>query len=79
MKPTFSASIWGENINVIQKISRDLKVGTVFVNNYGGDNIAAPFGGYKQSGNGSKDKSLEAFNVYTQRKTIWIEIDQDII
>ena len=73
-----SASIWGENINTIQKILRDLKVGTVFVNNYGGDTIAAPFGGYKQSGNGSKDKSLEAYSVYTQKKTIWIEVNHNI-
>jgi len=37
------------------------------------DDITVPFGGYKQSGNGS-DKSLHAFDKYTELKTTWIQV-----
>nr|WP_256381764.1 aldehyde dehydrogenase family protein [Collimonas sp. OK307] len=35
--------------------------------------VRAKTGGYKQSGNG-RDKSLHAFDKYTEVKTIWINI-----
>ena len=38
----------------------------------GGD-ITTPFGGYKQSGIG-RDKSLHAFDKFTQIKTTWIQL-----
>ena len=38
----------------------------------GGD-MTAPFGGYKQSGNG-RDKSLHAFDKYTEIKATWIKL-----
>ena len=38
----------------------------------GGD-MTAPFGGYKQSGNG-RDKSLHAFDKYTEMKATWINL-----
>ena len=34
---------------------------------------AAPFGGFKQSGNG-RDKSLHAFDKYTELKATWIKL-----
>ena len=30
-----------------------------------------PFGGYKESGFGGRDKGLEAFDEYTETKTVW--------
>ncbi|MEH6590711.1 MAG: aldehyde dehydrogenase family protein [Halioglobus sp.] len=45
-----SGAVWGEPENA-KKVARQIRTGQVFIN--GGDfNIAAPFGGYKQSGNG---------------------------
>ena len=45
-----SGAVWGEPENA-KKVARQIRTGQVTVN--GGDfNIAAPFGGYKQSGNG---------------------------
>ena len=46
----------------------------VHVNQYDEDDITVPFGGYKQSGNG-RDKSLHAFEKYTELKTTWLRID----
>jgi gamma-glutamyl-gamma-aminobutyraldehyde dehydrogenase len=34
-------------------MSRRLKAGSVFVNNYNDGDMTVPFGGYKQSGNGA--------------------------
>jgi acyl-CoA reductase-like NAD-dependent aldehyde dehydrogenase len=36
-----------------------------------------PFGGFRQSGVG-RDKSLHAFDKYTETKTTWIRIDSPV-
>lgn len=67
------AGIWTSNINKAHKLARALRVGTVHVNQYAEDDITVPFGGCKQSGNG-RDKSLHAFDKYTELKTTWIKL-----
>ena len=44
------------------------------VNAYSEGDITTPFGGYKESGFGGRDKGLEAFDQYTEKKTIWISV-----
>jgi len=68
------ASVWSHNINRAHRVARALHAGTVHVNAYDEDDLTVPFGGYKQSGNG-RDKSLHAFDKYTELKTTWIRID----
>jgi len=68
------ASLWSHNINRAHRVARALRAGTVHVNQYDEDDITVPFGGYKQSGNG-RDKSLHAFDKYTELKTTWLRID----
>ncbi|WP_119154464.1 aldehyde dehydrogenase [Caldimonas tepidiphila] len=68
------ASVWSSNINRAHRVARALKAGTVHVNQYDEDDITVPFGGYKQSGNG-RDKSLHAFDKYTELKTTWVRVD----
>jgi acyl-CoA reductase-like NAD-dependent aldehyde dehydrogenase len=68
------ASVWSHNINRAHRVARALKAGTVHVNQYDEDDITVPFGGFKQSGNG-RDKSLHAFDKYTELKTTWIRLD----
>lgn len=68
------ASVWSHDINRAHRVSRALRAGTVHVNQYDEDDITVPFGGYQQSGNG-RDKSLHAFDKYTELKTTWIRID----
>jgi 4-guanidinobutyraldehyde dehydrogenase/NAD-dependent aldehyde dehydrogenase len=67
------AAIWTADLSRAIKTARALRAGTVHVNQYDGDDITVPFGGYKQSGNG-RDKSLHAFDKYTELKTTWIRI-----
>ncbi|MEY4562557.1 MAG: hypothetical protein RLZZ618_1834 [Pseudomonadota bacterium] len=68
------ASVWTRHIDRAHRVARALRAGTVHVNQYDEDDITVPFGGYKQSGNG-RDKSLHAFDKYTELKTTWIRIN----
>jgi len=54
------------------KVADRLEAGTVFVNCYNKTDVAAPFGGCKQSGFG-KDLGAEALNEYLHTKTVTIE------
>ncbi|ATQ74965.1 aldehyde dehydrogenase PuuC [Massilia violaceinigra] len=67
------AAVWTADLSRAIKTARALRAGTVHVNQYDGDDITVPFGGVKQSGNG-RDKSLHAFDKYTELKTTWIQI-----
>jgi 4-guanidinobutyraldehyde dehydrogenase/NAD-dependent aldehyde dehydrogenase len=68
-----AAGLWTSDIGRAIRTSRKLRAGTVHVNQYDNDDITVPFGGYKQSGNG-RDKSLHAFDKYTELKTTWIQV-----
>nr|MDP2190579.1 aldehyde dehydrogenase [Rhodoferax sp.] len=71
------AAVWTRDINKAHGVARALRVGTVHVNQYDEDDITVPFGGFKQSGVG-RDKSLHAFDKYTEIKTTWIRIDSPV-
>jgi gamma-glutamyl-gamma-aminobutyraldehyde dehydrogenase/4-guanidinobutyraldehyde dehydrogenase/NAD-dependent aldehyde dehydrogenase len=68
-----AAAVWTADISKAIRTARALRAGTVHVNQYDSDDITVPFGGYKQSGNG-RDKSLHAFDKYTELKTTWIQV-----
>lgn len=70
------ASVWSSDIDRAHRVARSLRAGTVHVNQYDEDDMTVPFGGFKQSGNG-RDKSLHAFDKYTELKTTWIRIQMD--
>jgi 4-guanidinobutyraldehyde dehydrogenase/NAD-dependent aldehyde dehydrogenase len=71
------AGVWTSDINKAHGVARALRAGTVHVNQYDEDDITVPFGGFKQSGVG-RDKSLHAFDKYTEVKTTWIRIDSPV-
>jgi gamma-glutamyl-gamma-aminobutyraldehyde dehydrogenase/4-guanidinobutyraldehyde dehydrogenase/NAD-dependent aldehyde dehydrogenase len=71
------AAVWTRDINKALGVARVLRAGTVHVNQYDEDDITVPFGGFKQSGVG-RDKSLHAFDKYTETKTTWIRIDSPV-
>ena len=56
------------------RAARTLRAGTVSVNAYSEGDITTPFGGFKESGFGGRDKGLEAFDQYTEKKTVWISV-----
>ena len=71
------AAVWSRDLNKALGVARALRAGTVHVNQYDEDDITVPFGGFKQSGVG-RDKSLHAFDKYTETKTTWIRIDSPV-
>lgn len=71
------AGVWTRDLNKAHGVARALRAGTVHVNQYDEDDMTVPFGGFKQSGVG-RDKSLHAFDKYTECKTTWIRIDSPV-
>ena len=70
-----AAAVWTKNIDIAHKMSKGLKAGTVYVNNYEeGVDSTIPLGGYKQSGIG-RDNSYHALDNYLQVKATWIKLD----
>ncbi|HEV7986522.1 MAG TPA: aldehyde dehydrogenase [Steroidobacteraceae bacterium] len=68
-----AAAVWTRDLKSAHRAARALRAGVVYVNCYDADDITVPFGGYKQSGFG-RDKSLHAFDKYTELKTTWIDL-----
>lgn len=68
-----AAGIWTSNFTKAHKMAKSVRSGSVWVNQWDGGDMTAPFGGFKQSGNG-RDKSLHAFNKYTEIKATWMKL-----
>jgi acyl-CoA reductase-like NAD-dependent aldehyde dehydrogenase len=68
-----AAAVWTRDVTTAHKVARALRAGTVYVNCYDADDITVPFGGFKQSGIG-RDKSLHAFDKYTELKSTWLDL-----
>jgi len=68
-----AAGVFTSDISRAHRVARKLRAGSVWVNYWDGGDMTAPFGGYKQSGNG-RDKSLHAFEKYTEVKATWINL-----
>ncbi|MFY2765021.1 aldehyde dehydrogenase [Arenimonas sp. MALMAid1274] len=68
-----AAGVFTSDLSRAHRVARKLRAGSVWVNYWDGGDMTAPFGGYKQSGNG-RDKSLHAFEKYTELKATWINL-----
>lgn len=68
-----AAGLWTSDLDKAHVAARRLRAGNVWVNCWDTSDITTPFGGFKQSGTG-RDRSLHAFDKYTEMKTIWIEL-----
>lgn len=69
-----AASVFTNSNKTAHNAARAIKAGTVTVNCYGEGDISTPFGGYKHSGFGGRDKSLAAHDQYTETKTVWLDL-----
>ncbi|KAM9099212.1 cytosolic 10-formyltetrahydrofolate dehydrogenase [Sarcophilus harrisii] len=67
-----ASGVFTQDINKALYVSDKLQAGTVFINTYNKTDVAAPFGGFKQSGFG-KDLGEAALNEYLKIKTVTFE------
>ncbi|WP_434700076.1 aldehyde dehydrogenase [Pseudomonas sp. D1-1] len=68
-----AASAYTGSLRNALRLSREIRAGVVTVNCFGEGDASTPFGGYKESGFGGRDKSVWAHDQYTELKTIWID------
>jgi acyl-CoA reductase-like NAD-dependent aldehyde dehydrogenase len=68
-----AAGVWTNDLNIANRASRALRVGTVWINTYQMVYPSVPYGGVKQSGHGRNlgEASLDDF---TQLKSVWTKI-----
>ncbi|OXC77546.1 aldehyde dehydrogenase [Caballeronia sordidicola] len=70
-----AASLWTDNVNNAHKVAGRIRAGTVTINCFGEGDLSTPFGGFKQSGFGGRDKSVYAHDQYCELKTTWLKLD----
>lgn len=64
-----AAGIFSNDTNTINRATRKIRAGTVWVNCFNNFDAATPFGGYKDSGVG-REKGVHAVENYLQTKTV---------
>lgn len=69
-----AASVYTSNLRNALLLSQAILAGIVTVNCFGEGDATTPFGGFKESGFGGRDKSIWAHDQYTELKTVWIDI-----
>src|SRR5690606_19720564 len=69
-----SSSIFTRDVNRVFKAQRDLDTGIVYVNaGTTGAEIHLPFGGTKGTGNGHRDSGVQALDVFTEWKAVYVD------
>lgn len=68
-----AAGVWTDDVNRVHRAARALRAGVVWINCFDRGAFSSPFGGFRQSGFG-RDKSLHAFDKYTDLKAVWIHL-----
>lgn len=69
-----AAAVWTRDISKAHRLANSLRAGTVWVNCYDVFDSAAPFGGYKMSGQG-RELGEYALELYTEVKTVTVRLE----
>lgn len=72
-----AAGVWTQSLRRAMYMAKNLKAGTVWINNYRSTSYMTPFGGYKQSGIG-REGGVDAIKEYLQVKSVWMSSDLDM-
>ena len=65
-------AVWSKDKDKAMAVAKQMRTGTVWINDYHLLSVAAPFGGYKQSGIG-REFGLEGILEYTEMKHIHVD------
>jgi gamma-glutamyl-gamma-aminobutyraldehyde dehydrogenase len=66
-----SAYVFGNDAQAIDLASEQLDAGFVAVNAFSEGDFTTPFGGFKTSGFGGKDKGIHSLDQYSRTKSVW--------
>jgi (Z)-2-((N-methylformamido)methylene)-5-hydroxybutyrolactone dehydrogenase len=67
-----AAGLWTADVRRVFRMTKALRVGTVWVNTYRTVNSTMPFGGMKRSGFG-RENGMEGLLEYLVEKAVWVE------
>ena len=68
-----AAGVWTQNLGRAHRFAHAVKAGTIWLNDFGPADAAAPFGGFKQSGYG-REHGGEALNLFLETKSVWVNL-----
>ena len=68
-----ACGIWSADYRRALRLARAIDAGTVWINTYKQLSIAAPFGGFKESGIG-REKGTQGMRLYQQAKSIYLAV-----
>jgi len=71
-----AAGVWSEDYDRCLETAKRIRAGTVWINDHHLINCIAPFGGYKQSGNG-RELGTYGLNEYTEVKHVHVDLTRD--
>jgi aldehyde dehydrogenase (NAD+) len=69
-----AAAVWTRNVSKAHDFAKRVRAGTIWVNCYDVFDAAAPFGGFKMSGQG-RELGEDGLRAYTETKTVTINLD----
>jgi acyl-CoA reductase-like NAD-dependent aldehyde dehydrogenase len=69
-----AGAVFTDDLNEAYYAANNINAGLVHINSWGEDDVHTPFGGIKESGLG-KDRSMWAFDEYSELKTVWMKFD----
>ena len=70
------SSVFTSDVGRAMAVARDLKFGTVWVNDHGAVSAEMPWGGYKESGYG-KERSIYSLEDFTQIKHVMVRLPEE--
>ncbi len=69
-----AAAVWTRDVAKAHRMAASLRAGTVWINCYDVFDAAAPFGGFKMSGQG-RELGIRGLDAYLETKTVTISLD----
>ncbi len=66
-----AAGLYTADVSRAHRVAEQLDAGMLFINRYGCYGLAAPFGGFRQSGWG-KEMAIHSLASYTKTKGVWV-------